>query len=209
MGMKNMLGDNPKLAEMLSKVQTDNVLPVMEKVKDNLTSTYASRYVKPSEDAAAITELGTVFEKLMGYCTAEVRDGIGEYYRILKNRNLPAFEWILEAFHVTSKKEEHKRNFPYVVGMLRSWMKYGFGHIPSQEEDEVVSYFEEVVGEGVSPQTRLVLQHLMGTYGAIKVTRMIGKMERDCDLSLIMAQALKESLEAKFPEVKDKLEKAS
>jgi hypothetical protein len=205
MSMKNMLGDNPKLAEALLKAaESIKDTPVTESVVGNLTETYASRYIKPDSDAAAIAALGDIFRDLMGHVTVEIRDGIGEYYRILSNRGLPAYEWLLEAFHVASKKEDHKRNFPYVVGMIRCWMKYGFGHIPSQEEEEVVSYFEEVIGKEVTPQARLIIQHLMGVYGAIKVTRMIGYLERDQDRSILMAQALRHLLEEKFPDVKEK-----
>lgn len=203
-GFKNMLRDNPKLAEALSKVSTVESSPVTEAVADNLTETYSSRYVKPSSDAAAIAELARIFQDLMGECSVEVKDGIGEYYRILTNRQLPAFEWMLEAFHVASKKEDHKRNFRYVIGMIRQWMKYGFGHIPSQEEEEVVGYFEEVTGTEVTPQARLVLQNLMGTYGAIKVTMMIGRLEKESDMSMLMAQILKDTLEERYPEMKDR-----
>lgn len=211
MSMLNKLGDNPQLASLLQSVSTVAATsnPLNESVSANLVEVYAGRYVKPDNDVAAITSLGTAFKDLMGYCTVEVRDGIGEYYRILSNRQLPAFEWILEAFHVASKKDDHKRNFPYIVGMLRQWMKYGFGHIPSQEEEEVVSYFEEVTGSPVSPQTRLILQNLMGNYGAIKVTRMVGGLERDHDLSFLIAQVLKGSLEEKFPAVRDRFKSVS
>lgn len=205
MSAKNMLGDNPALAAILMKAAEgikDN--SVSDSVADNLMQTYSARYVKPDNDAEAIVRLGDIFKDLMGHISIEIRDGIGEYYRILSNRGLPAYEWLLEAFHVASKKEDHKRNFPYVVGMIRCWMKYGFGHIPSQEEEEVVSYFEEVTGTEVTPQARLVIQYLMGTYGAIKVTRMIGSLERDRDLSYLMVQVLKHSLEEKFPDVKEK-----
>lgn len=185
--------------DLISKV---NVVvadrPVTDAVTDNLTATYANRYTKPASDEEAIEELARIFQTLMGECPDEVKDGIGEYYRILTNRHLPAFEWMAEAFHVVSKKEEQKRNFRYVVGMLRSWMKYGFGYIPSQEEAELVSYFEEVTGTETSTQARLMLQHLMGVYGVIKVTRMIGYLEKEADHSYIMAQALKTLLEEKF-----------
>jgi len=199
------LGDNPKLAELLSRVSVvENSRPVTNAVADNLSETYAARYAKPKTDAEAIDKLVRIFKNLMGECPVEVKNGIGEYYRILANRQLPAFEWMAEAFHVASKKEEQKRNFRYVVGMLRSWMKFGFGHIPSQEEEEVVNYFEEVTGTRVTPQARLLIQYLMGTYGAIKVTQMIGKLEKECDVSMLMAQILKSYLENKYPELRYK-----
>jgi hypothetical protein len=201
MNMLNRLGDNPQLSALLQQVTTVAApnIPMNTKVAEILVDTYAIRYVKPSTDLSAIHNLADTFKALMGHCTTEIQDGIGEYYRILTNRELPAFEWLLEAFHVASKKDDRKRNFPYVVGMIRCWMKYGFGHIPSQEEDEVISYFEEVTGTEVTPQTRLLIQNLMGTYGAIKVTRMVGGLERGRDISFLMAYVLKGSLEEKFP----------
>lgn len=190
MSAKNVTG-NDKLTDLFGKDA-----PVSEPVADNLIQTYATRYEKPSDDSEAIAQLGDIFNDLMGYVSDDVREGIGEYYRILSNRSLPAFEWILEAMHVASKKGDQKRNFPYVVGMIRRWMKYGFGYIPSQEEEEVVDYFEEVTGMEVTTKARTVIQHLMGTYGAIKVTRMIGSLSKDRDY--YMACILKQLLEEKY-----------
>lgn len=209
--MSNRLGDNPAFANLLQQVTTVSINenPINEPVVQNLTEVYEKRYVKPSSDVSAIAALGDIFRDLIGECTIEVRDGIGEYYRILMNRGLPAFEWLLEAFHVASKKDDQKRNFRYVVGMVRQWMKFGFGHIPSEEEQEVITYFEEVTGSEVTAQTRLLLQNLMGNYGAIKVTRMIGSLERDHDFSLLIASVLKNTMEDKFPDLKNRYSTAS
>ncbi|QNR70480.1 hypothetical protein IAQ67_28640 (plasmid) [Paenibacillus peoriae] len=174
---------------------------VTQAVNDNLIETYAARYVTPKTDSEAIETLILVFKDILGdgSISNDVKDGIGEYFRILANRNLPAFEWLLEAFHVASKKEDHKRNFPYVVGMVRYWMKFGFGHIPAQEEEEVISYFEEVTGVGVTPRSRMLIQNLMATYGSIKVTIMISDLNVNKDISVLMAQLLKEYLDNKYP----------
>ncbi|MGG1263794.1 hypothetical protein [Brevibacillus laterosporus] len=179
--------------------ETANTASTQE-VSDNLKDTYAARYATPKNNSEAINILSSVFAEILGNgsISFEIRDGIGEYYRILSNRELPAFEWMMEAFHVASKKDNSKRNFPYVVGMLRVWMKYGFGHVPSQEEEDIVTYFEEITSTEVTPKARLLIQNLMGTYGGIKVTIMIGQLNNNKDLSMIMAEILKNSMDEKY-----------
>lgn len=160
---------------------------------------YNKKYGTPVDDNDAINKLITIYKDLFGEVPSEqVKEGIAEYYRILTNRDLPAYLWILEALHVTSKKDKEKRNFPYCVGMLRTWMKYGFGHIPNQEEDELVEYFEEVTGYEVSYNARRVLQNLMGKYGLIKVTRTINELKDDTDKSLILMLQLQAIMEEKY-----------
>lgn len=162
---------------------------------------YAEKYGTPANDEEAIKQLCIIYRELMNVVvmSKDVSDGIGEYYRLINHRDLPAFEWILEAIHVTSKKSQEKRNFKYIVGMLRQWLKYGFGHIPNSEEAEVIDYFEEVIGTGISAEARSVIENLMGRYGAIKVTRMIGSLDSsDLDISLVKANTLKNLIERKY-----------
>ncbi|WP_027417064.1 hypothetical protein [Aneurinibacillus terranovensis] len=161
---------------------------------------YIRRYGKPANDNEAIELLADIFKELMDSqtVTMEIKDGIADYYHILLNRDVPAFEWMVEAFHVTSKKDSHKRNFPYVCGMLRQWLKHGYGHIPSQEEEDIINYFEEVSGEETTMEARWLIKKYMATYGAIKVTRMIGSLHKSNDVSYIMALVLGELLQIKF-----------
>lgn len=167
---------------------------------------YEKQYGKPKNDNEAIETLVTIFKELMDIpvISQDNREGIAEYYRVIKQRDLPAYVWLLEAFHVASKKAPEKRNFNYIVGMIRQWLKWGFGHIPSQEEEEVIDYFEEVVGEKISPKGRVVMQNLMGTYGAIKVARIIGKLERDVGMSYYKSLFLKDLMDDKWGSNKSK-----
>lgn len=157
---------------------------------------YEKRYGTPKNDQEALDTLARVYQELFKEDPPqEIKDGIAEYYRLLQCRGLPAYSWILEALHVTSKKEDGKRNFSYAVGMLRMWMRYGFGHIPNQEEDDVVDYFEEVTGQEVTIQARRVIQQLLGEYGCIKTTKAIAELHHKEDLSLILALHLKSLLD--------------
>lgn len=136
---------------------------------------YKEKYGQPRTDNEAINKLLQVYKDLFDVVpNKEVKEGLAEYYRILQNRDLPAYLWILESLHVTSKKGEDKRNFSYCVGILRQWMKYGFGHIPNQVEDELADYFSELFGTELEGEGRLILQNLMGSYSVVKVTKEIG-----------------------------------
>lgn len=160
---------------------------------------YTNRYGTPSNDNDAIEKLIQIYKDLFHETpSTEVQEGIGEYYRIISGRDLPAYSWLLESLHVTSKKDKGKRNFPYAVGMLRTWLKYGFGHIPNQEEDELIEYFTEVTGYECSLKARRVLQTLMGKYGLIKVTKMINELKNDGDMSLIMMLKLSSIMDDKY-----------
>ncbi|MDR4436205.1 hypothetical protein [Bacillus tequilensis] len=160
---------------------------------------YTEKYGTPTSPSDAISKLVAMYRDLFDEIPKqEVKEGIAEYYRILCSRELDAYIWIAECLHVTAKKEKQKRTFAYCVGMLRSWMKNGFGHLPNQEEDELVDYFQEVTGFEVKHQARSVIQNLMGKYGIIKVTRMIGNLENASDLGLVLMLHLKELMDNEY-----------
>ena len=162
-------------------------------------SYYKDKYGNPKSEQEAIRILCEAYTKLIeNPLTMASREGIGEYYRILTSRELPAFEWMLDAFHMVNKKEPDKRNFPYIVGMLRQWMKHGYGHIPSQEEEDLVDYIEEEIRVSVSYNARKTLKQLMGHYGSIKIARMIPKVKETHDISEYFLQCLKQTLEQRF-----------
>lgn len=122
----------------------------------------------------------------LGSITMGEREAIGEYYRVIENRGLPAYQWMSEVFCVIGKKEKQKRNIRYAIGIIRSWLKFGFGHIPSQEERDVLEFFEEVIGQEASPEAVHKIQQLMGEHGVVKVTRLIAKLEHDRSLFIIL-----------------------
>lgn len=160
---------------------------------------YSEKYGMPKTDKDGINKLVSMYRELFEEIPSQsIKEGIAEYYRNLSNRDLPAYLWIAEALHATSKKDVSKRSFQYCIGILRSWMKNGFGHIPNQEEDELVAYFEEMTGQCVTPKARRILQNLMGQYGLIKVTRMMGGLKQELDLSTIYMSMLSESMNEKY-----------
>jgi hypothetical protein len=113
------------------------------------------------------------------------KEAIGEYYRVIENRGLPAFQWMSEVFNVISKKSPQKRNIRYAIGIIRSWLKFGFGHIPSEEERDILDYFEELLGTEASPEAVAMIQTMLGRYGCVKVTRMIAQLEDKKDISML------------------------
>lgn len=192
---------NKQMDGVIDMETENNLVKVQKHTQSTLIEHYSEKYGKPKTDEDSIRQLCIIYRDLMNVVvlSKDVSDGIGEYFRVINHRGLPAFEWILEAIHVTSKKSQEKRNFKYIVGMLRQWLKYGFGHIPNAEETEIMEYFEETVGANISTEARGIIENLMGTYGAIKVTRMIGSLETgDIDVSLVKANSLKELMQTKY-----------
>jgi hypothetical protein len=178
-----------------------------QKTTQTLEEYYYEKYGTPKSDLEAVRLLSTAYEELIGGITPEISEGIAEYYRIIAHRGFPPFHWIIESFHVVSKKEPSKRNFKYVVGMLRSWMRNGFGHIPTQEEDDVVSFMQEIIGCELTYEARQVIQSLLGTYGATKIAYMIHEL-KNVDYSYYMALSLKDILIEKFGEKPEAFAKA-
>ncbi len=166
----------------------------------SLKDFYLEKYGTPKNDLEAIKMLCLIYKDLIGNPSVEVTEGIAEYYRLITSRGLPAFYWLVEAFHVISKKAKEKQTMPYIIGMLRSWMKHGFGHIPSSEEEDVVNYVQEVVGTELSSDARNMIQTLLGTYGAVKCAIATSEL-KDCDVTYYMVLSLKDVLNKKFGEI--------
>lgn len=177
----------------------------MASTTEGLRSTYFEIYGTPKDDADAIGTICDVFKERItnGTISMETKEGIGEYYRLLQERDLPAFEWIMEAVHVVSKKNPDKHTFAYIIGILRDWMKYGFGHMPSDEERELLDYFCEITGlqeSDITLEAHRIMQKTMGEYGAMKMMRLMPvlKEEVSMDWSRVKAMALREKLEERF-----------
>lgn len=168
-------------------------------------------YGNPETDNQAIIALTKMFSDLYGkhVLTTMVEQGIEEQYFLIKARGLPAYSWMAQAFHIVSKKKGEKRTFRYIVGMLRQWLKWGYGHLPSDEEEEIVDYFEEVTEEPISMEARDIIKRLMGEYGAIKVTRTIGDFRSGSNKSKHFAMILERILEEKYTEVENPIESKS
>jgi hypothetical protein len=172
-----------------------------------LETYYEKEYGKPKDDNDAIEILQRVYRNKVRHSisTIEIRQGIAEYYRVLATKGLPAFVWMLEAIHSLAKKNPNKQTFPYMIGMIRQWMIHGFGHMPSQEEDEVTNYFLEITClPEASVNAKRIIKNLMGTYGIVKLTRSIGELNdgMSLDLSLLFAEQLKNALEGKYASAK-------
>jgi hypothetical protein len=170
--------------------------------KVSLEEYYYKLYGMPKNDNEAVQKLTKTYQKLMkrSQLTPEVTQGIAEQYRILNNKNLPAFIWMMEAFHMLSKKSISKQTFPYAVGMLRQWAVNGFGYMPKPEDEEVFNYFLDVTRLAeASIESKKVLCKLMAEYGVVKLTRVIGEFKRDTiDISKVFVDILGEAIKNKF-----------
>lgn len=133
--------------------------------------------------------------------TQDDKEAIGEYYRIIESRGLPAYYWMCEVLHVLSKKTVKKRTMRYACGMIRQWLVYGFGHIPTSEEADILDFFAEVVEQEVSQTAGHIIQELMGRYGVVKVARGIADVkDYKGDKSTLAAALLQVLMGQKFEE---------
>lgn len=148
---------------------------------------------KPDTIEGEIQALEHTYHQKMGNCDTNEREAIGEYYRMIEARRLPAYEWMMEAIHVTGKKEEGKRNINYMIGIIRKWLTHGFGYIPSMEEELIVGYIEEDYGVTLNSKARADLLSMLGKYGVVRLTREVSKV--DIDLSEAIITALESRLD--------------
>lgn len=164
---------------------------------NNLRDYYDKQYSIPSTDSEAIKIILEVYEKEMGNITPAIKNGISEVYRELLGKGLPSYYWMLEAIHRTSKKKESKKSFPYIVGTLRNWSLYGFGNTLTNEEEEIYDYFTEITGLKITPDSRLLLSSIMGTFGAFKLMRTLPEL-KNIDLSVIVVEMLGRLMKEKY-----------
>lgn len=176
-----------------------------------LKKTYDLKHgVQPSSDYESIRVLHSLYSSMIDpVMSQEEKDGIGHYYRSIKGRNEPAYYWILDAIYIVSRKSNTKKKFGYFVSILKNWMKYGYGYIPSDELSEIISYFEETTNTEVPDQMRKSFNELLSTFGAVGVTRMVGSL-RDYDPAHAFFLLLKEVLSERYSHGKssDKQNKA-
>lgn len=148
---------------------------------------YYSKFFVPKTVNEEIELIVRVYSDRIQLANDTTIEGIREYYNILNERGADALLWLLEAITCASKKHGDKRNFGYIVGMLRNWMKNGFGHIPSQEFDQVCSFIEEDFDISLSREARQQVSNLLGKHGAVAVTRALSKAQFDISNVLIQA----------------------
>lgn len=131
----------------------------------------------------------------MGELQTSDVEGLREYWNMLQARKLDAYHWLREAICIVSKKADEKKNFQYIVGMIRNWLKYGFGNIPSTEEREFLSQVEKKLGGALSEPARDKFYQLMGTYGCIKTLVAVFQVPLpDVDLGALLAEKVEEHL---------------
>ena len=168
------------------------------RTQKTLEEFYYNKYGKPKDDKEAISLLCTIYEEQMRMpITPEICSGIGEYYRLIAKQGFPAFHWLVEAISVTSKKASHKRNFRYIAGIIRSWLKFGFGYIPFKENTDILELFKKTVRTEISKDAQNLIRQMLGQYGVVKCASAIPEL-RGVDHSFIMAVMLKDILEKKY-----------
>ncbi|MDH6674265.1 hypothetical protein M2277_004957 [Paenibacillus sp. LBL] len=140
---------------------------------------YDNKYGRPNDEGQEIDILTKVYRRFFPRMTIAEGEGIAEYYRSLKAKGLPAYLWMQEAIHVLSKKHRNKQSFRYFVGILRHWTLYGFGHIQSEEEDDIIEYFMEcskLNSEEVSAHSRSRLRNILGSYGVVTLSKILNEV---------------------------------
>lgn len=159
------------------------------------TITHRESFLPKSEQEELQIIVDIYRERINADISQHEVEALGEYYRTVKGRKLDAFEWMVEAVTVVSKKETGKRNIPYISGMIRNWLVYGFGYIPTKEEEMVAKFIEEDFGITLNRHARNILQELIGKYGSINLTRVVTREGQDIDLSVGIMLAIKNHLE--------------
>lgn len=161
-----------------------------------MSNTHRDSY-KPTNTVEELSIIKEIYvERINSNASTGELEALEEYYRLVQQKELDAFEWLVEALYVVSKKDNSKRNVPYLAGMIRKWLVYGFGYIPTKEEEVLVGFIEQDFGVKMSYHSRTILQNLMATYGVIELTRAISKSD-DLDVATFILQAIGERLEGK------------
>lgn len=161
---------------------------------------YDNKYGRPNDDGQEVDILTKVYRRFFPRMTIAEGEGIAEYYRSLKAKGFPAYLWMQEAIHVLSKKHRSKQSFRYFVGILRHWTLYGFGHIQSEEEDDIIEYFMEcsrLNSEEVSAQSRSRLRNILGNYGVVTLSKILNEVS-NMDKSKIFVDVIESIAESDY-----------
>lgn len=177
----------------------------MNYLESKLLNQYNEKYGTPTSKEDELQYLVDIYKEIVtsSPITLEMKEAIAEQYYLMESKGLPAYLWLMEAFHSVSRKAAQKRNLNYCIGMIRYWEKWGFKQAPAFEEKQLMSIFEDVAKVEMSLKARTVLQELMGIYGAISVTKAlvdIGHSNNSpFDEALIKINILKQYMGDKFP----------
>lgn len=148
------------------------------------------------------------YTERMGNPTPGELEGLQEYWNMLEGRDLDAYVWLHEAITIASKKNSDKRHFQYIVGMLRNWIKFGFGNIPSDEERNLLIQVEEKLGDiTLSDKARTVFYRMMGNYGCIRTLVALFQTDiPEVDMAYLYALQVEKYLQAQFGDGTDENE---
>jgi len=122
--------------------------------------------------------------KINHYMQTNEQEGITEMYYWLNTRQVDSCKYIMAAIDIFSRKGDNiKTNFGYLVTIVRNWITYGFGYMPTKEEQVVSDMFEEVLKIKMSPMAKAKLVILISEYGMSKVLFFLGEQYKNISLN--------------------------
>jgi len=122
--------------------------------------------------------------KINHYMQTNEQEGITEMYYWLNTRQVDSCKYIMAAIDIFSRKGDNiKTNFGYLVTIVRNWITYGFGYMPTKEEQVVSDMFEEVLKIKMSPMAKAKIIALISEYGMSKVLFLLGEQYKNITLN--------------------------
>jgi hypothetical protein len=121
---------------------------------------------------------------------------IKEWFEKLAANGQPAFYWIQEAIVKASLKvKAEQRTIAYIIGILKSWSKYGYGSDLNIEQKRMFERFEERFGYELSQVSRQKLLALVDNYGIVDTVSAIFETEfTTVDISRLIVHAIENRL---------------
>jgi hypothetical protein len=138
-------------------------------------------------------------KKITNYIQPNDEKGLHEIYNWLKTRNVDANKYIIDAIDIFSRKDQEvKKNIGYLINIIRNWVSYGYGYMPTKEDNLICDLFEKSLNVKLSYVAKNKLINLLSDHGLINLSFLIGRELtniQNVDMSIIYVTKLEKLIE--------------
>lgn len=159
---------------------------------------------EPKTDNYFIKEIIDYYrKKITNHIQPHEEKSLQELYYWLKQRNIDSFTYLHDAIEVFSRKDSDKKTtFGYLVNIVRNWAIYGYGYMPTREDQMAIDLFEELTKTRLSVNAKNKFITLISRYGLSKIIYLLGRESEHIniqdDISLLYVSQFEKILDTKY-----------
>lgn len=202
---------NPPTRQQPEKTITSTIEPKTEKlVEKEKPKTFKPKLVEPAylndhsknngliplhfnlikQDQYTVDTLLKMYQQRIGPITEDVELRLKDYFRHMAHVSDEWWKWAHEGMAICATKvTASQRGIGYLLGIYKSWLKWGFGSNFSAESQKLVETFEKRFGIEPSPDSMRKLHSIIASYGLVFTIEAIYSIDKppQTDISLLIA----------------------